>query len=128
MAADVADILIIEDDERIAELLVWFFERRAYRVRLASSFAQASQKLAERRPDLVLSDVRLGRLSASDELPRLAAAGLLAPTIVVSGYLDGELDAELRGIPGVVGTLRKPFELPLLEALVRQQLQLEPLE
>ncbi len=109
------DLVIVENDARIVELLRWFLERRGHSVRAAASFAQARVLLAERTPDLMLSDVELGAENAREQLPELARAGMLPPTLVVSGYLDHDLGRELLAIPGVVGVLPKPFEFARLE-------------
>lgn len=111
-------LLLIENDQRLGELVTWFLTKRGFEVRRAMSFREARGLLAERVPDLMLSDVDLGGESARDELPRLAAEGLLPPTLVVSGYLDPETWAELEALEGVVGLLPKPFELKDLVARV----------
>ncbi|HVS12011.1 MAG TPA: response regulator [Planctomycetota bacterium] len=116
------ELLVVENDERIANLMAWFLERRGHRVQKARSFHEARRCIEARRPELVLSDLDLGGESGRDELPRLAEAGLLPPTLVVSGYVDADTARELRAIPGVVGILPKPFELARLEALVGELL------
>jgi DNA-binding response OmpR family regulator len=115
--ADMAELLLVDDDPRIAELCAWFLERRGHRVRRATSYADARVAIAEAAPALMLADLDLGRESGREELPRLAAEGLLPRTLVVSGYLDAALDRELRAIAGVVGTLSKPFDI---DELVRR--------
>jgi DNA-binding response OmpR family regulator len=112
------DLLVVENDERIAELLTWFLVRRGHCVRNAATFAEARAMIRERRPDLVLSDVDLGGESARRELPKLAAAGELPPTLVVSGLVDGELASEFAALPDVVGVIHKPFEFERLEAAI----------
>lgn len=114
-----ADILVVENDQRIADLLAWFLRRRGHRVRRAASFAEARALLRRVRPDLMLSDVELGPgESARTELPRLSEEGLLPPTLVVSGYLDEQLTHELCSVPAVLGTLAKPFEFRELETRI----------
>jgi two-component system OmpR family response regulator len=105
-----AELLWVDNDARLVELIASFLRGRGHRVRVAGSFAEARRLIAEAPPELLLSDLDLGVESARDELPRLAAEGLLPPTLVVSGYLDHELAAELDAIPGVVGTVAKPFD------------------
>ena len=51
-----------------------------------------------------------------EELPRMSREGVLPPTLVVSGYLDGQVEAELSTLPRIVGTMKKPFEFSALEA------------
>lgn len=109
------ELLLVENDTRILELLVWFLQRKGYAVRTAASFGEARAALEARRPDLVISDFQVGDEVGSRELAHLAALRLLPPTIVVSGYLDDALEAELGRLPNVVGTLRKPFRFEDLE-------------
>jgi len=78
-----ARLLLVENDLRLGELLGAYLARRGFEVRRATSFAEARRLLGEGRPDLMLSDVDLGGENARDELPRLAAEGLLPPTLVV---------------------------------------------
>lgn len=118
-----AELLLLDNDERIVELLSWFLGERGFSIRVAHSFDEARERLAESRPDLLISDVDLGSASAVDELPRLSEEGILPPTLVVSGYLDAAVQAAILGVPEVLDTLPKPFEFPLLEEKVRSCLE-----
>jgi DNA-binding NtrC family response regulator len=108
-------LLILDNDQGIVELAAWFLERKGYRVRTASSFRDARAALTREWPDLLLSDLDLGAENGAEELPRMSAAGCLPPTLVVSGYLDSELAQRLCALPEVLGTIVKPFDLPILE-------------
>jgi DNA-binding response OmpR family regulator len=110
-----ADLLIVDDDARIVELTTWFLEQGGHQVRSALSYAAARIELTRRVPDLLLADLELGAESGREELPRLYAEGVLPPTLVISGFLDAELQLELNAIPGVVGTLSKPVDPDALE-------------
>lgn len=107
-------LLWIDNDARLVGLVATLLERQGHIVRTAGNFAEARQLIAAERPDLMLSDLDLGAETGRAELPRLAAEGLLPPTLIVSGFLDRELDLELCAIPGVLGTLAKPFDLDRL--------------
>jgi len=111
-------LLIVDNDERIVELTAWFLQRFGHEVDTAFSYAAAREQLRERRPELMLADLDLGVESGREELPRLQAEGLLPPTLVVSGFLDAELERELTALPGVHGTLAKPVDLDALQARV----------
>lgn len=115
-----ADLVLVDNDERIVELVAWFLRRARHTVRTAGSYAEVRGMLAERLPDLMLADLELGEERGDEELPRLAAEGLLPPTLVVSGYLDRELEHALRRVPGIRGTLGKPFDLPGLERSIEE--------
>lgn len=120
-----ADLLLVDNDARIVELVAWFLERAGHRVRHATSYAEARRLLASGRPDLLLADLELGVERGVEELPRLAAEGLLPRTLVVSGFLDEELHRRLAAVPGVVGTLAKPFDLEALESAIAASLTVE---
>lgn len=117
-----ASLLLVDNDARIVELLTWFLTQRGHDVRTAASFVEARERLAERAPDLLVSDVDLGAESAVQELPRLRADGILPRTLVVSGYLDAAIEAALTALPEVAGTLSKPFEFTDLEAAIERAL------
>lgn len=113
-----ADILIVDNDERIVELLAWFLSKRGFSVQGVHSFSEAREVLALGQPDLMLSDLDLGAESALVELPRLAEEGILPPTLVVSGYLNAETTERLTSMPQVLGVLAKPFDFARLEERV----------
>ena len=112
------DLLLLDNDSKIVELLSWFLEGQGFTVRVATSFVEARERLAERRPALLISDVDLGLESAVTELPKLSAEGLLPPTLVVSGFLDEAVRQALFDVPEVLDSLPKPFEFTDLEARV----------
>jgi DNA-binding NtrC family response regulator len=113
-------LLLVENDERILELLAWFLERRGFRVRAAASFESARAVLAEEQPDLLVSDLCVGDADARAELMHLDRMGVLPPTVVASGYLDDSLSAALLRHPKVLATLSKPFRFEDLELLIRR--------
>ncbi len=112
------EILIVDNDERIVELVAWFLKKRGFAVRSAASFSEARVRIAERRPDLLLSDIDLGEERATEELPALAREGALPPTLIVSGYLDAQIIAGFEALPEVLDTLPKPFDFSELEERV----------
>lgn len=117
-----AHLLIVDNDERIVELTSWFLERSGHRVDTALTYAAARERIAAGLPDLMLADLDLGEEQGREELPRLSADGLLPRTIVVSGFLDADLERELLRIPGVLGSLTKPVDLASLEELIDESL------
>jgi DNA-binding NtrC family response regulator len=118
-----ADLLLVDNDARLAELMAWFLERHGHQVRTARSYAEARERIAERAPDLMLADLELGRENGREELRRMAELGCLPRTLVVSGYVDRDTAAQFASLPLVVGMLRKPFELDRLEELIRSNVR-----
>lgn len=119
-----ADLLVVDNDARIAELVAWFLQKEGHSPRVVTSYALAREALREQRFALMLADLELGVEDGRVELPRLYEEGLLPPTLVVSGYLDAEITATLFKTPGILGTVPKPFEpselLERVEAALQQ--------
>lgn len=118
-----ARILIVDDEERIADLVTWFLRRSGHEAVHVHSFEAARRTIPELRPDLLLSDIELGAENARDELPRLEREGLLPPTLIVSGYLDPAIVCELQALSEVRGVLGKPFDFAMLEERVSELVQ-----
>ncbi|MDF1729389.1 MAG: response regulator, partial [Sulfitobacter sp.] len=112
------EILVVDNDERIVELVSWFLLKRGYAVRSADTFALAREMLLERPVDLMLSDIDMGIESALEVLPRFHREAILPPTLVFSGYLDAKNQELLLALDPVVGTLAKPVAFHVLEACV----------
>ena len=120
------DLLVVDNDARIADLVAWFLERGGHKPRVVTSYAAARELLKERTFALMLADLELGVEDGRVELPLLESEGLLPPTLVVSGYLDAEITTALLEIPHVLGTVPKPFEPSELLARVDEMIALAP--
>ncbi|MBK7643434.1 MAG: response regulator [Planctomycetes bacterium] len=118
-----ADLYLVDNDARLLELYTLFLTKRGHSVRSSTSFHEARAQIREHAPELLLSDLELGAERGDEELARLALSGELPPTLVVSGYLDRQLEAKLARLPCVVGTLAKPFDLATLEARIAESLE-----
>jgi two-component system, cell cycle sensor histidine kinase and response regulator CckA len=82
-------VLVVEDDEGIAELERGRLEDAGYRVAVAGTAEAAFAALSTRPVDLVLLDYRLpGGRDGLDFYARLKAAGLDPPVILVTGFID----------------------------------------
>src|SRR5260370_19558166 len=90
-----ASILVVEDDEQIAELMRDFLEAEGFRVRHAASGAETSEQLERGRPDLVLLDVMLPDESGFDICRRLRRDSTV-PVLFLSAR-DSDAD-KIRGL------------------------------
>ena len=57
-------ILLLEDDESLADGLIYSLEKKEYDVQLSGNVREAKQLLGEKEYDLLLLDVALGLKSA----------------------------------------------------------------
>ena len=94
--AQLLRVLVVEDNERDAALLLRELRRGGYeidhlRVETAETMIAA---LVERRWDLIVSDYAMPRFSARGALDVLTKSGLDLPFIIVSGTIGEEAAVE----------------------------------
>jgi DNA-binding response OmpR family regulator len=109
-------ILVVEDEESIARILVDAFEARGYQVTWLDHGDLARERLAARHDDLVLLDVMLPGISGFDLLRGMRKAGNQAPVIMLTAK-GSEPDRVLGFELGVDDYVTKPFSV--LELLGR---------
>lgn len=108
-------MLVVEDDGDIASLLTDILETEGY-APVAVSDSVALDAELDRRPDLVVLDLRLTRGGADHILKRLRARGMAdVPILLLSAATD--LPDRAREL-GVTRYLAKPFELDELLGIV----------
>ena len=116
-----AEILVVEDDERIRTALIRALRERGHVVTSAATALAGLQQAVEERPDLVVLDLGLPDLDGR-ELLRMLRAVSSVPVIVATARDDDEsvvqaLDA------GADDYVLKPFQSAQLEARIRAVLR-----
>jgi CheY-like chemotaxis protein len=102
-------ILLADDDPDFVESILPILESAHYEVDVASTGAEALDKVMNGRVDCLLLDLHLPVLSGAELYARLVRAGRQVPTILVTGgRLDSDQDALLRA--EACGMLFKPFD------------------
>jgi two-component system response regulator MprA len=126
MNAPVRDprVLVVEDDEEIAQVLQRSLRLDGYEVRLAADGEAALDAAAAYRPDLVILDLGLPRLDGMEVARRLRAAGDV-PILMLTAR--DALEARVEGLDaGADDYLIKPFERQELLARLRALLRRRP--
>ncbi|MCC7493747.1 MAG: response regulator [Fimbriimonadaceae bacterium] len=123
VAATSRRVLLVDDDQLVAEYLERALRRRGWEVCSASDGEAAWELvLADPRPfALVVADVQMPRLRGDQLLQRLAAHGRHWPALVVTGYSHREALDNLAALGHHV-VLDKPFSDDLLDAALAQVL------
>ena len=116
-----AEILVVEDDERIRTALIRALRERGHVVTSAATALAGLQQAVEERPDLVVLDLGLPDLDGR-ELLRMLRAVSAVPVIIATARDDDEsvvqaLDA------GADDYVLKPFQSAQLEARIRAVLR-----
>jgi CheY-like chemotaxis protein len=98
-------ILVVDDEKAIRELLCRVLTIAGYEVEEAADGYEALERVARRRPDLILLDLMMPVLDGWTVLDRLRETLDPPPVVVVSAYLDRGR-AVAAGASGYIG---KPF-------------------
>lgn len=111
-------ILVADDEEFIVDLLATLLEEETFRVVRAYDGEQALRAAQRERPDLIITDVMMPKLTGVELARRLrAGSGLPQPPII--------LMSAVRPPPAIPDThyLAKPFDIEQVLGLVEQVLR-----
>lgn len=112
-------VIIVEDDEDIAESIRYNLEREGFRVRIAGSGESGLNLILDRPPHLVLLDLNLPQMSGLELCRRLRAEPATSRTPVLMLTARGtEADKVLGLNLGADDYLTKPFSMRELVARV----------
>ena len=113
-----SNILIIDDDNHINNMLSEALENEGYAIWQAYSGTEALMILSQSKPNLILLDLMLPKLSGEDLLPLIKDI----PVIVVSAKADTADKVGLL-LGGAVDYITKPFDMQELLARITVQLR-----
>ena len=105
-------ILLVDDDEKVRELVRVNLEFEGYTVREAANADDGLAAIAESKPDLILLDVMMPQVDGWEMLRRVQeqyGAGVI-PVVMFSGKVDEQAQA-LAANSGAQGFVGKPFDL-----------------
>jgi two-component system response regulator VicR len=114
-------ILVVDDEQPIAEILKFTLEREGYQVDCAFDGKEAVRKALEDDPDLVLLDVMLPELDGFEVCRRIRQQRLM-PIIMLTAK-DSEVDKVLGLEIGADDYVTKPFSNRELLARVKANLR-----
>ncbi len=123
-------ILIVEDDEAIAQGLRDNFQFEGYETHLASDGETAVRLAREEKPDLIVLDIRLPRMSGYEVCRKLRAGGSTTPILMLTAR--GEEEDRILGLDlGADDYVTKPFSVRELlaraRALLRRSIAAQPM-
>lgn len=118
------DVLLVDDDEALAGVLVHALRQRAYRVRWVADGEEAvAGLLSDMHPRLMLLDVDLPGLDGLTILRRLADSGGLRRTrVIMLTARSLEIEVVRAMELGAFDHIAKPFSIPILLQRVRRAL------
>lgn len=114
-------ILIVEDDERIADKLSSAISKYDFNVRIIDDFSRVMDIFADTKPDLVLLDVNLPRYDGFYWCRQIRTQSH-CPIIFISAR-DSGMDQIMALENGADDYITKPFDMELVLAKIRSHLR-----
>jgi len=112
-------VLVVDDDADFRSLLEDLLKGEGYRIRLASTGAEALEAVETERPDLVMMDVKLPDQDGLAVLKRLKQAHAELEVIVMTAF-GGSSTAIKAMEQGAYDYVTKPFEIDDLLATLKR--------
>jgi response regulator RpfG family c-di-GMP phosphodiesterase len=128
-AGDAARILVVDDERVIREILAEFLTLEGFSVHTVEDGEKALTELRLRPYDLLITDLKMPRLSGLQLLERIEAERLGVLTVLMTGF--GTVETAIEAMKkGAYDYLLKPFKVEevihvVRRALYRQRLQAE---
>lgn len=121
------EILVVEDEEKIARLLELELEFEGYSVTKALDGIQALEEFRKRKWDLILLDVMLPGISGIELLRRIRMNDRLTPVLLLTA--KDSVEDKVSGLDlGANDYITKPFQIEELLARVRAALRVTYVE
>lgn len=117
-----AKLLIVDDENDIREFAKRFFSKRNITVVTASDGEEALEVVEREKPDMILLDITMEKMSGLEVLKRLRANRNDVDVVMVTGLADEESVNEANSW-GIRGYIHKPLVLEELEKKVMSELR-----
>ncbi|MBN1896015.1 response regulator [bacterium] len=83
-----AKILVVDDVDTIARVYARFLEREGYEVRIAFNGEEALEIWERFKPDLIISDIRMPKMSGFELAKAIRAKKTDQKIVLMTGYAD----------------------------------------
>ncbi len=120
-------LLVVDDEESLAEFLRLLFEKEDYDVRTAGSVEEARKQLDEHTFDLVLCDILMPDGNGLDLLRAIKEASPLTAVIMMTAYASNKSAVEAMKL-GAYSYISKPFNVEELTVVAARALETTGLE
>lgn len=114
-----AEVLVLDDEPMVGERLKKHLEKKGYQVEVFTNSQQAIDRLAGKRFDVVITDLKMAGPTGLDVLRFVRDQSFGTQVIIITGYgsMDSAREAEFSGAFDFVN---KPFSIKTLEAMTRK--------
>ncbi len=120
------DVVIIDDEERMGEVMEMALQREGHRCRTFTDPAAALEHLAQGRTDVVVSDLKMPGIDGLELLKRIRSEDNAPPVILVTAH--GTVASAVAAMrDGAFDYVTKPFDNDELRAVVGRALEMRRL-
>lgn len=117
-----ARVLIVDDDAKVAQLMVSTIEREGAMVKTAASGEEALEIANDSEYDLMFADVRMPGIDGMELMYRLKERNPDMETIIITAY--GDVELAVRAMKeGAYDFITKPFHLSQIAAAAERALE-----
>jgi DNA-binding NtrC family response regulator len=110
-------VLVVDDDASIRKRCVQLLHKRGYDVEGVSEGEVALSIVKDRRPPLVIADIRMPGINGLDLLERIKEVSPATEVVMITGY--GTVESAVRAIRlGAYDYITKPFDMDRLLKVV----------
>jgi len=125
--SDKPKILLIDDEQSMIETLSVLLKKEGFEVLAALSGTEGIERFGEHRPDLVLTDVRMPKVSGVDVLEAIRERDPTTPVVLMTA--QASLQSAIQAVNlGATHYVQKPFSNEELLAILRRSLDFGRLE
>ncbi len=118
-------VLIADDESEVVQLVQMILEWEGYQVIAAANGVETLQRAETDKPDLILLDVRMPKMSGLTVLEHLAKSESTAVPVIMLSVVTTQPEVRAALQRGAVAYLTKPFELKEMTRLVGQILAMD---
>jgi DNA-binding response OmpR family regulator len=116
-------LMLVEDEEELVRIVQTYFRDEGYEVRIALNGEEGLKLLNEYSPDVIVSDVKMGRMDGFEfyealmKIPKFAKIPVIFLTI-----MDDRSSVERATKLGAAGYMTKPFDVEELHEKIKEVL------
>jgi DNA-binding response OmpR family regulator len=116
-------LLLVEDEEELVRIVQTYFRDEGYEVRIALNGEEGLKVLKYFKPDVIVSDVKMGHMDGFEFFEALQKLPVLdkIPVIFLT-IMDDRSSVERATKLGVAGYMTKPFDVEELHEKIKEVL------
>ncbi len=119
-------IVVVDDDASLRRVMKMQLEEAGYRVEIAADGQQAVQIISEKRPNLVITDLRMAGISGLDLLRLISEQDLQTTVIVITAF--GSIESAVEAMRmGAYDYVTKPIDYEALTLAVHRAMERQDL-